>query len=189
MNSIRRSYTRAGTFVRMKHRRLTRDELEGLQPQFVRFLAAQGIDAELWAKLKVTDEARTGQLLDQFSAMVYDDVLRWAEYLEERSNVQLFVYKCGPDKVELRGLIIRGEADGLDFRREMPPAEMAAALQRGKARVQVAQAERAYKPDRETDLFHLLERGAKIAPSGSLWDLIDGITATQQAPTSPPHTV
>lgn len=160
----------------MKYRRLTRDELEELQPQFVRFLAAQGIDAELWSRLKQTDEVRTGRLLDQFSAMVYDDVLGRAEFIEERTDVQLFVYRCGPEKVELRGLLLRGEADGLDFRREVPPAAMVAALQRGKARVQVAQAERAYQPNREEDLFRMLERGAKIAKSGELWGLLDGLT-------------
>ena len=159
----------------MKYRRLTREELEELRPQFVRFLAAQGIDADLWGKLKVTDEARTHTLLDQFSAMVYDDVLRRAEYLEERSDVQLFVYKCGPDKLELRGLLIRGEADGLDFRKEVPAEELVNTLRRGKARVQVAQAERGYQPNREEDLFRLLERGAKIARTGELWGLLDGV--------------
>ena len=160
----------------MKYRRLTRDELEELRGPFVRFLAAQGIDAETWTRVKVTDEARAGVLLDQFSAMVYDDVLARAEYLEERSDVQLFVYKCGPDKVELRGLLLRGEADGLDFRTDVSPDAIVAALQRGRARLQVAQAERAYRPNREEDLFRLLERGAQIAMTGELWSLLDGLT-------------
>ena len=160
----------------MKYRRLRRDELEELEAPFVRFLAAQGIDAETWARLKVTDEPRTETLLDQFSAMVYADVLGRAEYLEERSDTQLFVYKCGPAKVELRGLLLRGEADGLDFRTDVTPDAIVAALQRGKARLQVAQAERVYQPNREEDLFRLLERGAQIAKTGELWTLLDGLT-------------
>jgi len=52
----------------MKYRRLRREELEELEPQFIRFLAAQSIPAQDWSKLKVTDEKRANVLIDQFSA-------------------------------------------------------------------------------------------------------------------------
>ena len=159
----------------MEYRRLRRDELQELEGPFVRFLAAQGIDAELWAKLKVTDEARTHLLLDQFSAMVFDDVLRRAEYLEERTERQLLVYRCGPDRLVLRGLLLQAGSEDLDFRQNLPPTQLAAALQRSGTRVQVAQAERAYKGSREADLFAMLERGVKIAKTSELYDLVDAL--------------
>lgn len=158
----------------MQFRRLTRQELEELEPQFVRFLAAQGIPADDWAKIKVTDEERTNRLIDQFSAMVFDDVLRRAEYMEQRSAKQLLVYRCGAEKLELRGLLIEGES-ALDFRREEPPHEMMAKLQSSPAKLKVMTAERAYRPDRATDLFNLLEKGARIAKTPELFDLLDGL--------------
>lgn len=159
----------------MKYRRLRRDELEGLTTAFTRFLAARGIPAEDWTRLKVTDGARTDALLDRFSELVIDDTLTRVTHLEERSARQLRAYRCGPDKLELRGLVLTGET-ALDFRRaDEAPAAMLARLRSGGGRLQLASAERAYQGERNADLFRLLEGGARIRPDGELFDLLDGL--------------
>ncbi len=163
----------------MMYRRLDREELEELEPQFVKFLAAQAIPAADWVKLKVTDTTHAGQLLDQFSEMVFDDVIRRITFLEERSAHQLLVYRCGPDRVELRGLLLDPPVPGLDFRQNLPPAELMAAVQATGTSVKVAQAERKYQPARPADLFRLLERGARISRSAELFDLLDGLTNSE----------
>ncbi len=160
----------------MMYRRLHRGELEELEPQFVKFLAAQGIPAEDWVKLKVTDVPRADRLVEQFSDMVFDDVLRRVTYLEERSAHQLLVYRCGAERIELRGLVLPAPVEGVDFRQNLPPAEMMAALQRANAAVKLAQAERQYKPSRPADLFRMLERGARISKTAELFDLLDAVT-------------
>ncbi len=165
----------------MMYRRLRREELEEVEPQFVKFLAAQGIPAEDWIKLKVTDVTRTEQLVEQFSDMVFDDVIRRITYLEERSDTQLFVYRCSEEQIELRGLVLPSPVLGVDFRQNLPPAEMMAAVQGANAVVKLAQAERAYQPARATDLFRMLERGARISKSSELFDLLDGLTNANPA--------
>lgn len=165
----------------MNFRRLSREELEELQPQFVRFLAAQGIAADDWTRMKVTEEARVGQLVDQFSELVFDDVTTRITYLEERTATQLFAYRCGKRRIELRGLVFDGTKEDLDFRQNLPPADLMAAVQRSGVGVKLAQAEREYQPDRPTDLFRMLERGALIAKTSELFDLLDGLTKPTNA--------
>ena len=156
----------------MTYRRLRRDELEDLERAFVRFLAAQGIPADDWTRIKVADVPRADELVDQFSQMVFDDVLTRCAYVEQRGRHQLLVYRTGPDLLEVRGLLAAPES-GIDFRQNSPPAELLAAAQADPAPLRVLRAERAYAPDRATDLFALLERGARIATTSELFDALD----------------
>lgn len=163
----------------MRYRRLRREELEELEPQFVRFLAAQGIPGEDWAKMKVTDEERADLLIDQFSNMVFDDVIRRTKYAEQRTEKQLLTFRCGDEKLELRGLVIDGETS-LDLRREDPPAEMVAKLKMSDAKLKIISAERVYRPNREVEVFSLLEKQAKISQGPELFELLDSMVQTEE---------
>ena len=158
----------------MNYRRLTREELAALEAPFVRYLAAQGIPADEWARIKVADESRADHLVDRFSAMVFDDVLRRATHLEVRTADRLLAYRCTGPRLELRGLIVEG-AQGFDFRQNRPAADLIALARATGARVRLASAERDYRPDRAGDLYALLEAGAKLSPTGELFELFDGL--------------
>jgi len=162
----------------MTYRRLRREELEELEPQFVRFLAAQSIPGEDWVKLKVTDEARANTLIDQFSNMVFDDVIKRTKYAEQRTERQLLTFRCGDEKLELRGLVIDGETS-LDLRREEPANEMMAKLKLSDAKLKLISAERIYRPDRKTEVFALLEQQAKISQGPELFELLDSMVENQ----------
>ena len=159
----------------MSYRILRRDELEELEPQFVRYLAAQGIDAELWSKIKVTDEGRAEQLLSGFSQMVFEDVLGRAQYLEQRFAKQLLCYRAGPEQLHLRGIIVQGEAPGVDLTADVPAEVMMQQVQAHGASVKLLTASRSYRQQRSQDLYELLEQGAKIAPTAELYDLLDSL--------------
>lgn len=163
----------------MRYRRLRREELEELEPQFVRFLAAQGIPGGDWAKMKVTDEVRADLLIDQFSNMVFEDVIRRTKYAEQRTEKQLLTFRCGDEKLELRGLVIAGETS-LDLRREDPPAEMVAKLKMSDAKLKIISAERVYRPNREVEVFSLLEKQAKISQGPELFELLDSMVQTEE---------
>ncbi len=158
----------------MKYRRLRREELEELEAQFVRFLAAQSIPADDWAKIKVTDEVKANALIDQFSEMVFDDVIRRTKFAEQRTEKQLLTFRCGEEKLELRGIVIEGDTS-LDFRREEPPQEMVAKLKLSNAKLKILSAERIYRPDRESEVFSLLEQQAKISQGPELFELLDSM--------------
>lgn len=160
------------------YRRLRREELEELEPQFVRFLAAQSIPGEDWAKMKVTNETRANTLIDQFSNMVFDDVIKRTKFAEQRTERQLLTFRCGDEKLELRGLVIEGETS-LDLRQEEPAEEMMAKLKLSEANLKLISAERVYRPDRATEVFALLEQQAKISQGPEMFDLLDGMVESE----------
>lgn len=162
----------------MKYRRLSLEELSELEPQFVRFLAAQSIPGEDWVKIKETKPERADLLIEQFSELVFDDVIRRISYMEQRGKNQLLAFRCNSQNIELRGIFVDGESS-FDFRLNEAPAEMMMRIQASGAKLKVASAERLYTPSREQDLFKLLEQGGKIAANAELFDLLDGLTTSQ----------
>ena len=151
-----------------------------MRPQYVRFLAAQGIPADLYERLQREDPARVAELLDQFSAMVFADVIRRSRYLEQRAARQLLVYEAAEEVLRVRGILVVGET-ALDLRREDAPAEMMARLTAQGAQLKLLSAERAYERGRPAEVFALLESGAKLANSPELYDLLNGLASDAQA--------
>ncbi len=155
----------------MKYRRLQLDELEEVRTEFVQFLATQGIPAEEWERLKAESPERVDQLLDQFSEIVFDNVLKEIQYLEYRSATDLRVFRCGKEKLELLGLRVAGESQ-LDFTQNQDPQAMIRMLAESDARLQLYSAEKKYGKTRELELFDLMESGARIARDSSLFDTL-----------------
>ncbi|NJO86798.1 MAG: hypothetical protein HC821_01700 [Lewinella sp.] len=153
-------------------RRLTLLELEEVKPQFVRFLATQGIDGPGWEKTKARDVGRTDELLLAFSQMVFAGVIERVTYLVYRQAHELRTYHCGLERLSMLGLLIEGQSE-LDLRQtEVPAAEMVAALRSCGAQLKLYQAERTYRAHgRAQDIFLLMEEGALIS-DGSLYELL-----------------
>lgn len=158
-----------------KFRRLTRDELAEVEPQFVRFLAVNGIDGESWTNIKVNDPAQMDALLLQFSQMVFSGVIKEVSYLLQRSKRDIRTYHCLEEKIVMNGLLIDGTTD-LDLTNtQLPPEEMMQEVRSSGAQVKLYSGERAYRGgDREQDIFLLMEQGALIN-DGELFILLDGL--------------
>lgn len=146
-----------------KFRRLRRDELEEVRPQFIKFLAVNGIDGPSWEQIKVNDPAKTDQLLLQFSQIVFSGVIEKVEFLIQRSKQDLRTYHCLADKIIMNGLMIEGETD-LDLSdATASPQAMIEQLQKSGASVKLYSGERAYRGEKDQDIFLLMEQGALIS--------------------------
>lgn len=158
-----------------KYRRLRRDELEEVRPQFVKFLAVNGIDGASWTKIKVDDLARTDALLLQFSQIVFQGVIDKVEYLLQRSKRDLRTYHCLPDKIIMNGMMIEGTTD-LDLSREdISTEEMLHQMRVSGAAVKLYSGERKYRnDDRDQDIFLLMEQGALISDD-HLFSTLEGL--------------
>ena len=55
----------------MIFRKLTEDELEELKEEFVQYLVANGVDAELWEQLKKDEPEKSDLFVQQFSNVVF----------------------------------------------------------------------------------------------------------------------
>lgn len=158
-----------------KFRRLRRDELEEVRNQFVKFLSVNGVDAGSWQKMKEDEPGRADGLILQFSQIVYAGVIEKVEYLVHRKPNDLRTYKTGPDKIEMRGLLLDGKTT-IDFTKtDLPPAEMFARIREEGVTPKIYSAERKYLPiGRDQDIFVLMEEGALI-DEGSLFQTLEAL--------------
>jgi len=155
----------------MKYRRLTPEELQELEPQFIRFLASNTVTADDWEKLKQTDLPKTEKLIELFSDIVFQQTLEKVKFLEHRSPKEIQIFSCLPDLIKLRGLRIEGKTD-IDFTRNDPPAQMMQQLQASNAELQIYKAKKSYSKTREMELFDMMEHGCRIS-QGDMFAVLD----------------
>ena len=77
----------------MKYSRLTKEQFEELQEEFINFLAAQSITGMEWDEIKRVKPEVAEEELDVFSDLIWEGVLNNASYLENISAHQLFLFK------------------------------------------------------------------------------------------------
>ncbi len=158
-----------------KFRRLRRDELEEVTPQFVKFLSVNGIDAQSWVRIKEDDPRRADGLILQFSQIVFAGVIEKIEYLVQRKPHDLRSYRCGSDKIEMRGLLISGNTSVDLTDASLAPRQIFEQLRADGATPKLYTAERAYLPiGRDQDIFLRMEEGALI-DNGELFRILDGV--------------
>ena len=148
----------------MKYRRLTIQELQDMENEFVRFLVTNGITADDWLKIKANDPQQAEGLIQIFSDVVFDKVLEKVKYIEHRSPNDIKTFRFQEDKIELLGLKINGTS-GIDLTKGQPLEEMLAYVQSTPAgSVQMYSAEKAYNDNNpKKEVFDMLEGGAAIS--------------------------
>ncbi len=152
----------------MKYRRLTQEELQELQSEFVTFLASNQITAEDWEKIKQNNPERVESLIGLFSDIVFDKILKQVEYLELKAAKDMRLFQFLEDKIEMVGLRIEGESN-LDFTQNLEPATMVQLLQQSGAKLQLYAGERTYRKERNVEAFELMQQGALISKDGALF--------------------
>ena len=88
----------------MIFRKLTEDELEELKEEFVQYLVANGVDAELWEQLKKDEPEKSDLFVQQFSNVVLQKSLEKIEYLEHRTPSDVKLFYCGKETIDLIAL-------------------------------------------------------------------------------------
>lgn len=156
----------------MKYRRLSLEELQEMEKEFIIYLSSQSISSDMWEEIKEKHPERAEAFIEQFSDIIMERVLAKVEYLEQKLPTELHLYKCLEDKLLLIGLLVKG-ATAFDFTQNADPATMMQQIQISGASVQFFQAERAYKKDRNQDIFELIQKGALISKDGTLYQTLE----------------
>ncbi len=162
----------------MKYRRLSREELEELKSDFVNFLAANSVVAAEWEALKKQEPRKAEDLIEIFSDIVFDKVLRKIEYLEFKTPKDIKTFRCLPHKIIMLGVKIEGDTE-LDFTADATPEAMQQILQTSQAELRLYRGEKAYQPQREQELFRMLESGARIVHDGGLYKTLAQLLGEQ----------
>ena len=144
----------------MKYRRLTNDELEALEQDFIRFLSVHAITGPDWVQIKQNEPEKAMKFIEDFSDMVFEKVLQNISYIEYRNPKLLRIHHCLKDKMEIVGVEIDKDAD-IDLTKT---DSMANALSGNglEDAVFVFREQQEYKQAREQELYELLQKGFLI---------------------------
>jgi hypothetical protein len=143
----------------MKYTRLTKEQLEELHPEFIRFLASQSIDKAEWGKLKAEKPQVAEQELDVFSDLIWEGVLDKAQWLEHYSKNHIFLFKCNEHNME--SIIIHSHIKQADFLSEGGLQWLNENI--FSEDVEITRGSKAFSEDRKADIFSLIEQGAVLS--------------------------
>ena len=86
------------------YRRLSTEELESLEKEFVEFLVVNGITAPDWEKMKNDSQENSNQMIELFSEVVFEGIFRKAKFLKITTPKFIHAYQCLADKIVLAGM-------------------------------------------------------------------------------------
>jgi len=154
----------------MKYSRLTKEQFDSLSQEFINFLATQSITAKEWESIKTNEPKVAEQELDIFSDLVWEGVLSKAEYLENISAQQLFLFRIGEAAMDL--IVVK--ATNLEV--DISTKEGYTWLQENFASDEVAffTATKDFSEDNKLDIFSLIQQGAVIT-KGELYQFFQEI--------------
>lgn len=141
-----------------KYRLLSHEELQEFEKEFIEYLVVNGITGEDWAKIKDEQPKEAIRIMDLFSDVIFEAVMRKIEYLEIRTPHEVQTFQCTSTKLIMVGMKIDPTAN-IDF---TVPEDLEKAMQSPPGDIEVYTASRSYKMEREKELFALTENGAKI---------------------------
>ena len=142
----------------MKYSRLTKEQLDSLQQEFINFLATQTITAQEWQTIKEEQPKVAEQELDVFSDLVWEGALSQAKFLENISPKLLFLFKLEAKQMSL--ISVKVVQEGIDITTQ----EGYAWLQKNYTTddVEFYLATKQYTEDKHLDIFKLIQQGAAI---------------------------
>lgn len=151
----------------MKYARLSLHDLKDLQKEFIEFLALNGIPAEDWEKMKKNDLEKVEGIIDQFSDVIWESVLRKTDMVELRRKDTLTV--CRVVEGELSTLVIKTYDGDIDLTQAHEVGNALSDLENYEVNLRV---DKITKPVTE-QLFELLQIGFYITKNEEYKEVID----------------
>ena len=143
----------------MKYRVLSTEELGPLKDDFIKFLSANTITGEDWAKIKSNKPNQASKLIEIFSDIVWEKSIEKIKYLEHRDDKYLKVFCCGESKMEMVGFKINGENSPSLLDEKTFSMLGSGALKFSELNAEFSSSEKNYTVSRSVDLFSMIESG------------------------------
>jgi hypothetical protein len=169
MNNDDQNFRPKGGLKGPKYKRLTADELQALEKEFINFLASAQITGADWEKMKKNEKEKVEELIAVFSDLVYEKVLSKIKFLEYREPKTLNIFNCTDDKIILVGLRVK-EHNSLDL---TSPELFTRWSENNANAVHIIKSEKNYVKDRGVEVFELLQSGCLITDE-KLFNLLMG---------------
>tara|TARA_B110000114_G_scaffold107085_1_gene112483 strand:+ start:388 stop:858 length:471 start_codon:yes stop_codon:yes gene_type:complete len=154
----------------MKYTRLTKEQFEELNQEFINFLATQSITANEWKEIKEQKPEVAEEELDIFSDLVWEGVLSKVDYLENIAPQHMYLFNAGETQLRLIGLKIKREEidlstkEGFAWLRENLMSD----------EVELFNADKSIETDKNKKIFELIKQGSTIT-KGELFKYFDDL--------------
>ncbi len=157
----------------MKYTRLSKEQFEELQQEFINFLATQSISAKEWEEIKQQKPETAEEELDVFSDLIWEGVLEQVTYLEHFSPNQMYLFNISQEEIDLIAVTVGNKAIDITTR------EGYQWLQKNimEDSVNLFTSTKAISAERNQDIFALIQQGAVIT-KGELFEYFDLIVNT-----------
>jgi hypothetical protein len=156
----------------MKYSRLTKEQFEELQQEFINFLATQTITVDEWIDIKANKPEVAEQELDVFSDLIWQGVLSKVNYLEHISPQQMHLFHCAKKHMRLIALKIKNSE--IDITTTEGYAWFKDNLLSDD--VEMFTATKTYSDDKGKDKFKLIQEGANIT-KGDLYNYFEDLVS------------
>lgn len=147
-----------------KFRELSLEELKLFEKEFINYLAVNGIDADLWQKIKQNEPQKAEKLMSIFGDFVYTTVLHKIEYLEISTKNAIKYFKFLSDRAILIGL----DSENIDFSNK---ESVLNAIGNAKSQIQIYTTSKAFTKSREEEIFDMMKMGCNIS-DGKVFELL-----------------
>ena len=154
----------------MKYKRLTKEQFEALHQEFITFLATQSIDKAEWDKIKEFKPDVAEQELDVFSDLIWEGVLKNANYLEHFSKNHIFLFHC--QETLIQSIVLKSLNAEIDFMNKDGLLWLSDNMFTDEVEMHIGKKE--YEEERNKAIFELISQGA-ILSDGQLYLQINGI--------------
>jgi len=145
--------------ILMKYRLLSKEQFEELHQEFSTFLATQKIDKTAWDKIKEETPKKAISQLENFSDLVWEEVIRKVDYLEHYSKDSINLFHCKLQSMyrivvstENKNINLQ-EKKGIDWFLDNS----------NDPSIQYFKGEKEYTNSRSEEIFKLIEQGAILA--------------------------
>lgn len=85
----------------MKYERISQEELEKMEKEFIDFLVINGITAADWISIKENEPLNADKIINQFSDVVWESILRSTKYLDKIEENTSYFFKCDVEDIYL----------------------------------------------------------------------------------------
>jgi len=130
----------------MKYERVSQEELHKLDKEFIDFLVVNGITAKDWINLKENEPLVANEIIDQFSDVVWESILRSTSYLQKIEENKAYYFKCDKNTIHL---IMVDDTSNLK-----------------------KSTEKKYTKIRELEIFEMIKKGCQIS-DGKYFELLN----------------
>lgn len=140
-----------------KYRNLTNKELETFEKEFVDYLVVNGIVAEDWEKMKREDAAKAEKIIDLFSDVILEGVMRKVKFLEIRTKAYIQAVQCLADKMVMVAISCKDKSVDM---RELDSVDT---TPKALTAFEMHQGEKKYQKQREIELYEMVTGGYEVS--------------------------